>query len=329
MKISIITPSYNQGQFIEETILSVLNQKYHNLEFIIIDGGSTDQTVEIIKKYQDKITYWVSEEDNGQTHAINKGFQKATGEIITWINSDDLLIPDSLNKINAHFKNDENLKCLFGQWIEFDEQGDRPLRIFKQPTLCEWLYTSPYAQPSTYYKRSLLKDIGYLNEELHFSMDNDFFKRIILSNVKYKYVDEFYSKFRWHSTSKSSNLMELCRQNDKLIYITILESYKSSISQKLITFIKEIGLYQQPTTTYQINIQINNDDLIVSFIHYISFYIGRWYNEGNYNKVAKSFFFIKEIGALPLMKKLPLNTIFIRHKYVPHSLINLVRKFTR
>lgn len=98
--------------------------------------------------------------------------------------------------------------------------------------------------------------------------------------------------------------MELCRQNDKLIYITILESYKSSISQKLITFIKEIGLYQQPTTTYQINIQINNDDLIVSFIHYISFYIGRWYNEGNYNKVAKSFFFHQRNRCITINEKI-------------------------
>ncbi len=90
-KISIITPSYNQGKFIEETILSVINQQYSNLEFIIIDGGSTDNTVDIIEKYSTQITYWVSEKDEGQSDAINKGFLKATGEIINWLNSDDYL----------------------------------------------------------------------------------------------------------------------------------------------------------------------------------------------------------------------------------------------
>ena len=88
-KITIITPSYNQGQFIEETILSVINQGYPNLEYIIMDGGSTDNTVEVIKKYSDHINYWVSEKDKGQSNAINKGLHRATGDIINWLNSDD------------------------------------------------------------------------------------------------------------------------------------------------------------------------------------------------------------------------------------------------
>ncbi|WP_461485736.1 glycosyltransferase family 2 protein, partial [Pedobacter sp.] len=98
-KISIVTPSYNQGQYIEETILSILNQNYPNLEYIIIDGGSTDHTVEIIKKYEDRITYWVSEKDNGQSHAINKGFEKATGEIFAYLNSDDCYYPNTFWEI--------------------------------------------------------------------------------------------------------------------------------------------------------------------------------------------------------------------------------------
>jgi len=106
-KISIVTASYNQGQFIEETILSVLNQNYPNLEYILIDGGSTDNSVEIIRKYQQHFTYWVSEKDKGQANAINKGLQLCTGDIFNWLNSDDYLEPGSLHKIAAAFANEQ------------------------------------------------------------------------------------------------------------------------------------------------------------------------------------------------------------------------------
>ena len=109
LKISIVTPSYNQGHFIEETIKSVLDQQYSNLEYIIIDGGSTDNSVEVIKKYAKHLTYWVSEPDRGQSHAINKGFHRATGECLTWLNSDDWYVNDALKvfadglQSNPHF----------------------------------------------------------------------------------------------------------------------------------------------------------------------------------------------------------------------------------
>ena len=99
-KISIITPSFNQGKYLEQTILSVLDQKYPNLEYIIIDGGSNDNSVEIIKKYEHRLKYWVSEKDNGQANAINKGLSHCTGEIICWLNSDDYYLPDTLKKIS-------------------------------------------------------------------------------------------------------------------------------------------------------------------------------------------------------------------------------------
>ena len=106
-KISIVTPTYNQGRFIEQTICSVLDQGYPNLEYIIIDGGSRDNTVDIIKKYEHRLSYWVSEMDSGQTHAINKGFAKCTGEIFNWINSDDYYAPDALQKIAKAFADED------------------------------------------------------------------------------------------------------------------------------------------------------------------------------------------------------------------------------
>jgi glycosyltransferase involved in cell wall biosynthesis len=118
-KISIITPSFNQGKFLEETILSIISQKYPSLEFIIIDGGSTDESVEVIKKYGQHITYWISEKDNGQAEAINKGFEKATGEIITWLNSDDLYEKDALLTIGKMFAESPDVDFIFGDCLFF------------------------------------------------------------------------------------------------------------------------------------------------------------------------------------------------------------------
>ena len=113
-KISVITPSYNQGIYIEETIQSVLNQNYPNLEYIIIDGGSSDSTVEVIKKYESKIDFWVSEKDKGQADAINRGFAKATGDILCWLNSDDYFFPDTLKYVASQL-NIEKKEILFGE----------------------------------------------------------------------------------------------------------------------------------------------------------------------------------------------------------------------
>src|SRR5215471_18738850 len=103
LKLSIVTPSFNQGQFLEETIVSVLDQNYPNLEYIIIDGGSTDESVEIIKRYEKHLAYWISEKDRGQVHAINKGIEKTTGDVFGLINSDDLYLPGAFSTIGEHF----------------------------------------------------------------------------------------------------------------------------------------------------------------------------------------------------------------------------------
>ena len=122
-KLSIITPSLNQGKFLEETIPSVLNQNYPNLEYVIIDGGSTDNSVAIIKRYEKHLTYWISEQDNGQADAINKGFEKTTGDIINWINSDDLLAADSLNSLTKEIRKNPNADFYFGDYLIIDKNG--------------------------------------------------------------------------------------------------------------------------------------------------------------------------------------------------------------
>ena len=121
--ISVITPSFNQGRFIEETIVSGLDQGYPNLEYLIVDGGSRDGTVDTIRKYERHLAYWVSEPDRGQSHAINKGFQRATGEIVTWLNSDDLLMPGSLSRIAGLFSRRD------GGWAAISAVARRPRRM--------------------------------------------------------------------------------------------------------------------------------------------------------------------------------------------------------
>ena len=131
-KISIVTPSYNQGQFLEDTILSVINQNYSNLEYIIIDGGSNDNSVEIVKKYENRLKYWISEKDFGQTHAINKGFKKSTGEMINWINSDDLLEPNALNILSEEIVKSPKADIYFGDFRKINSRN-QTIFIRKSP----------------------------------------------------------------------------------------------------------------------------------------------------------------------------------------------------
>ena len=124
-RISIVTPSFNQGRFLERTILSVLNQNYPNLEYIVMDGGSTDESVEIIKKYENYLAYWISEKDNGQSDAIKKGFQKSTGEILAWLNSDDIYLSGALRGVAGFFRDGKGTEVVYGNRYIIDEPTTR------------------------------------------------------------------------------------------------------------------------------------------------------------------------------------------------------------
>lgn len=204
LKISIVTPSYNQGHFIEETISSVINQNYDNLEYIIMDGGSKDNTVEIIKKYESKITYWVSEKDKGQTHAINKGFQRTTGDIITWINSDDVYCEGAFSAISDYFTEHPECMWVAGNELFMNEEGKVYIR--KHPNTSRWLELNGMMsiyQPNIFLRRSILNSIGYLREDFHMTMDFEWHCRIA-QKYKLHLIDKDIAKFRWHSDSKSS-----------------------------------------------------------------------------------------------------------------------------
>ena len=162
-KISIITPSFNQGAYLEETIQSVLSQQYPNLEYIIIDGGSTDGSVDIIRKYENQLSYWVSEPDKGMYHAIQKGFDKSTGEIMAWINSDDMYHRKSLFTVAGIFNSFPSVNWLQGQSTFFDESG-RVVEAYKSRMFTKFdFYNHDYSfiqQESTFWRRSLWLKAG-------------------------------------------------------------------------------------------------------------------------------------------------------------------------
>ncbi len=208
-RISIITPSLNQGQYIEETIRSVILQNYPNLEYIIIDGGSTDNTVEIIKKYENQISYWVSEPDQGQSDAINKGIAKASGEIFNWINSDDLLEKNALFHISSAFIEHSNAEVVFGLESDFWMDGSGRVDIHKT-TLCktleETLYKGHIVQSPTYFNMGVVKQLGFLQTELHFLMDAEYWMRFVFTHgiSRIRYIPNKITRFRIHDLAKTS-----------------------------------------------------------------------------------------------------------------------------
>lgn len=179
IKISIITVSYNQGQFIRDNIESVLSQKYDNFEHIIIDGGSTDNTVSILKEYSH--LNWVSEKDKGQSDGLNKGFRKAQGDIIAWINSDDMLYPGSLKLISDFFIKNPDKSVVVGNQVFIDGDGG-VIEVVKAKSFSyDWLLNgvrSAVMQNSTFFRREVFDKTGYLDETLHYTMDRDLFIRV-------------------------------------------------------------------------------------------------------------------------------------------------------
>ena len=206
-KISIVTPSFNQGKYIEETIRSVLLQNYPNLEYIIIDGGSTDETVSIIKKYEPWITYWVSEPDGGQSHAINKGIEKCTGEIFNWLNSDDWYMPHTFLEIATAFINDPTLLVLSGfeNHIGLKDEITLHRGTFLTDTLETTIEFCEVAQPSTFFNLSAVKRIGGVSEDLHYIMDGEMWVKVLLwyGQAHFKKINKALVNFRLHENSKT------------------------------------------------------------------------------------------------------------------------------
>jgi glycosyltransferase involved in cell wall biosynthesis len=184
-KLSIVTPSFNQAAFLERTLLSVLDQKYENLEYIVVDGGSTDGSREIIERFADRLAWWTSEPDEGQTHGLNKGLRRATGEIVGFINSDDYYLPGAFDRAVDAFADTER------RWVvgasRFVDERDRVTEVWR-PTLprrprYRWIVGPVgWPQPSTFWRRTLFETFGLFREDMHYAFDIEFGLRLALAN---------------------------------------------------------------------------------------------------------------------------------------------------
>jgi glycosyltransferase involved in cell wall biosynthesis len=217
-KISIVTPSFNQGGFIEETIRSVVMQGYPNLEYFIIDGGSTDNTIDILKKYDNSITKWVSEPDRGQTHAINKGIGYAKGDIIAYICSDDFYIQGSFKTAALYFAGHPEVAMIYGNLIHINKQGEVIEKVknndFDYDQLLSWILYIP--QPSTFLRRTVIQEIGLFDEHLDLAMDFDYWIRVGL-NHKIHHISEYLACDRVYPETKT--LSKYSDSIDEHIYI--------------------------------------------------------------------------------------------------------------
>ncbi len=207
-KVSIITPSYNQGNFIGATIESVLAQTYPNIEYILIDGGSTDDTMAVVEQYRDRIDIVVHERDRGQSDAINKGFRLATGDLVGWINSDDLLYPDCVERIVELYKNHPDGTIFYSassDWIDADGQitGTRYLPIPDRDFLLN--RCADIVQQGSFYTTQYVREVGYVDETIHYCMDLDLWLRLSTKGPIYQTNGPALAAFRrWEATKTST-----------------------------------------------------------------------------------------------------------------------------
>lgn len=204
-RISVITPSYQQGMYLEETIRSVLLQGFPNLDYIVIDGGSTDQSRQIIEKYTPYLTYWVSEPDSGQTNAINKGLARASGDVMGWLNSDDVLLPGALLHIGRCFATQPQTMLVCGFRKVIDSHSQFVVNWFKWPPQTAFLQSEGCVpQETVYWRRTVWEAAGPLDESFRYAMDYEYWQRLLSRGYHFTLLPRYLGCIRWHAESKGT-----------------------------------------------------------------------------------------------------------------------------
>ena len=285
-KISIVTPSFNQGKYIEQTIQSVLNQNYPNLEYIIIDGGSTDNTVDIIKKYEQQLSYWVSESDKGQTDAINKGFEKCTGEIFNWINSDDFYEPGTFQKLADLFSDNLTVNVVCGkEWSFHDEKPEvKTLNVGSiiKKNVYETIRVGIIDQPCTFFRKKKIDVFFPLAESLHYVMDRQLWWGYLLQYGQDQILqtDEIFTWFRLHAQSKSIEQQKYFEGETNLLRLSLFRQLNAPPDLE-----EQLNARQRHVLAINWNIQIPHSTKILAA--FATYYGERHYIKNNLTGTAE------------------------------------------
>ncbi len=325
-RITIITPSFNQGIYLEECIQSVISQGYPETEFIVIDGGSTDNSVEVIKKHESKITYWISEKDRGQSHAINKGLERSTGEIVSWLCSDDLYLPGALHKAAELFSANPDTGLIHGKTILF---GENRKEIIKGADLTDlplkYFSIIPFPQPSSFFRKKVIDEQGQLDETFHYGMDYDLLIRIAL-HYPILPVDFIFSKYRLHAESKTVRLLPAFAKDWSKVFLKFMRSVDGG--EIFIKSLSEIGIADSNKGVYKHNKVFHLNNLKTIFCHFLLNQLVIYYEVLNTNESKK---FLKLIYATDpqFYHTYELGKINFRIRYLPTSLLEKLRKYKR
>lgn len=292
LKISVIVPSFNQGQYIGETLVSLVSQDYENLEIIVIDGGSTDQTVSVIENYADRIAYWVSEKDQGQSEAINKGFAKASGDIITWLNSDDVYEPGTLHKVAAAFEADPSLVIWHGKSLLFGHnKPSQVIGLQADIALHDYFPYMRFPQPSSFLRAEALACVLPVNDRLHYAMDFELVVKLLLNGGKIRRTDELLSRYRLHESSKSNQNLAFLKEWSSVVANVFHSLSGGKLYLEHMLSLELIG--KEKREIYPAVLQFSDKELEDIFLQHLNLCYHSYYREGDRQMCRKISGFIK------------------------------------